>query len=439
VTPDPDLLDPASKHLVWGTNQLIGTPVVDDPRWTTRNFALQANATPVASFTASPNPAFTGQVINLDASASSGAITEYEWDFDGDGTFDSTGAVTSHTYSQAGTFAVQLRVTEAGATDTTTRSLTINSSAPTAAFTAAPTVVIRGQSVSFDGSASTDAEAPGGIESYRWDFDGDGVTDQTTAGPVVTHAYTALGTFNVRLAVTDADDHQASPTVTRQITVQNVAPMAQIAFSPAAPETGQPVSFSAAGASDSDGTIVDYRWDLDGDGVFETDTGAQPQATRSYSTPGTFAVTVRVQDNDGATATAGSSARVVAAPVALAVTPPATAASLKLALKLSRTARLATLLKRGLAASVNCGRSCTVRLTLRISSKVGKQLKTPRVIGTSSIVVKSSGAKTVRVRLTRRARKQLLSARSFVITVTGTATDSARHSASAKVTVRVRR
>jgi hypothetical protein len=153
-------------------------------------------------------------------------------------------------------------------------------------------------------------------------------------------------------------------------------------------------------------------------------------------------VTVRVQDNDGALAMAGSSVRVVAAPVVAPVTAPVapfTATPFKLTLKLSRTARLATLLKRGLAGSVNCGRSCTVRLTLRISSKLARQLKTPAVIGTSTIVVKKSGAKAVRIRLTRNASKQLLSARSFAITVVGTATDSARHSASRNTTVQVKR
>jgi hypothetical protein len=66
-------------------------------------------------------------------------------------------------------------------------------------------------------------------------------------------------------------------------------------------------------------------------------------------------------------------------------------------------------------------------------------MKTPAVIGKSTVVVKSSGSKTVRIQLTRGARKQLRSARSFAITVTGTATDSARHTASAKTTVQVKR
>jgi PKD repeat protein len=423
ATPDPN---PLSTHLVWGTNQLIGTAAGTNPRWTTRNFALLANADP-ASFTVSPNPAFTAKVINFDASGSTGPVTKYEWDLDGDGVFETdTGTVnhTSRTYTQPGAFGVQLRVTEAGTTDTTTRPLTIKSGTPTAAFTA-PAVFNRGQAVSFDGSGSTDAEARGGIESYQWDFDGDGVTDQTTTGPVVTHAYTTLGTFNPRLVVSDADDHQLSPAAAQAVTVQNVAPTAQVTFAPAAPETGKAVSFSAAGATDPDGTIVNYRWDLNGDGVFETDTGTANHTSRTYSTAGTFPVAVRVQDNDGATATRGSSVRVVKS-------------TLKLTLKFSRKPRLATLLNRGLAGSVKCTTPCTVRLTLRISRKVARQMKSPEVIGTVVVVLKSS-AKTVHIRPTSGARKQLRSARSFAITVTGTATDSTRLSARRNTTVQVKR
>jgi hypothetical protein len=61
------------------------------------------------------------------------------------------------------------------------------------------------------------------------------------------------------------------------------------------------------------------------------------------------------------------------------------------------------------------------------------------VIGKATIVVKSSGAKAVRIRLTSGARKQLRSARSFAITVTGTATDSTRLSARRNTTVQVKR
>ncbi len=42
--------------------------------------------------------------------------------------------------------------------------------------------------------------------------------------------------------------------------------------------TRQSVTFNASGSTDSQGTITDYRWDLNGSGKYETDTGTQPDA-----------------------------------------------------------------------------------------------------------------------------------------------------------------
>ena len=42
--------------------------------------------------------------------------------------------------------------------------------------------------------------------------------------------------------------------------------------------TGQNVTFNASGSSDSQGTITDYKWDLDGSGKYATDTGSSADA-----------------------------------------------------------------------------------------------------------------------------------------------------------------
>jgi len=82
---------------------------------------------PLANFTFSPttgtaplNVAFT------DASSSTGTITEWAWDFNGDGTTDSTAQDPSHTFNTAGTYDVTLTVTDdAALTASITRSITV--------------------------------------------------------------------------------------------------------------------------------------------------------------------------------------------------------------------------------------------------------------------------------------------------------------------------
>ena len=61
-------------------------------------------ATPTASISASPSPALTGETVSFDASSSSvplSQITDYQWDLNGDGTFE-TDTATSPTSSAIG-------------------------------------------------------------------------------------------------------------------------------------------------------------------------------------------------------------------------------------------------------------------------------------------------------------------------------------------------
>ncbi len=91
---------------------------------------LPINAPPVARFVYTPTNPHVGDSVTLDASASydpDGTIVKYEWDFDGDGTWDATGKIVTHTYSQAGTYTVRLRVTDNdGATDITTKTVEVS-------------------------------------------------------------------------------------------------------------------------------------------------------------------------------------------------------------------------------------------------------------------------------------------------------------------------
>ncbi|MFL5894394.1 MAG: PKD domain-containing protein [Thermoleophilaceae bacterium] len=298
---------------------------------------------------------------------------------------------------------------------------------PIAAFSASPSTATRGQAVTFTGTQSRDAEvASGGIASYAWDFDGDGTTDQTSTSPIVTNTYSALGTFNARLVVTDSDDGFTSQPASQTVTVQNAPPFARLAFSPSLPVTGRPVTFSGATSSDPDGSIADFKWDLDGNGSFETDTGASPTVKKTYAKPGVVMVGLQVVDSDGATGQTTSSA--------LLSPPP-----LKLVLKFPRKVRLKSFLARGLPGSVSCGRACVVALKVRLPAKVARKLKTKVTIVSAAIRIRGSGFKKVKLRPRRPVRTALARAKTMAVTVTGKGIDTAVHTSRAKLTVRVKR
>jgi PKD repeat protein len=192
------------------------------------------------------------------------------------------------------------------ASDSTTVSV---DAPPIASFAWTPTVPQPGANVTFSAANSSDPD--GSISSYAWDFNGDGHFD--ASGVTTSRTFPSAGTVNVTLRVTD--NRSVTDTETRSIRI-NAPPTAAFNFAvqrrppeqtdPFTPILGQSVGFSAAGSlgsSDSDGTIVSYEWDFNGDGVFDPPT-TSPFAVVPMNTPGDVRVGLRVTDNDGATNTA---------------------------------------------------------------------------------------------------------------------------------------
>ena len=82
---------------------------------------------------------------------------------------------------------------------------------------------------------------------------------------------------------------------------------------PTTATTGQPVAYTASPA-DADGSIASVAFDLDGDGVHETNTSGALTASTTFASPGLRSVGVRVIDNEGAAAYASIDVRVTGAP-----------------------------------------------------------------------------------------------------------------------------
>ncbi len=117
-----------------------------------------------------------------------------------------------------------------GGIDWTNRSLFFAPSppankAPTAAFTSSCTA----GGCSLDGSTSSDSD--GSLVGYTWDF-GDG--SSAGSGVTTSHAYTAIGTYTVKLTVTD--NSGATSSVTHQVSITSLSQQIQfVAASHSAP------------------------------------------------------------------------------------------------------------------------------------------------------------------------------------------------------------
>lgn len=85
----------------------------------------------------------------------------------------------------------------------------------------------------------------------------------------------------------------------RIVSIPNGAPTATFVTAPDPPSTGRATALDASASHDDDGRIVDYDWDLDGDGSFETTTGSLARLTHRFKLSGPQTVRLRVTDDEG--------------------------------------------------------------------------------------------------------------------------------------------
>lgn len=184
-------------------NGLLGdiTATAITTNWPPNPATVNIIASVVAEFTSDVTELLVNQSVSFTAQPSNGSGSyTYSWDFENDGTTDSTEANPTHIYPTVGQKTVALTVTDtADGSDTEikTNYITVHP-ALDAAATANYTKAVVGQLIFFDSADTTGGKAP---YVYSWDFK-DGTPASTEANPE--HAFTATGDYTVTLTVTDA-------------------------------------------------------------------------------------------------------------------------------------------------------------------------------------------------------------------------------------------
>ncbi|MCC7077568.1 MAG: PKD domain-containing protein, partial [Acidimicrobiia bacterium] len=170
---------------------------------------------------------------------------------------------------------------------------------PVARLTARPASGRAPLDVQFDASGSYDPDG-GTITAYRWDFDGNGTVDAQGPDATASHTYTQAGVFSARVTVTDDEGSTARKSV--QIRVRNTPPAASfsVTFDKVSMQAPLRADFDASASVDTDGSVVSYRWDFDGDGTVDDTSGAV--TSHVYDTAGIYLARLVVADNLGATA-----------------------------------------------------------------------------------------------------------------------------------------
>jgi PKD repeat protein len=170
------------------------------------------NRAPLAAITL-PAKVVAGQPATIDGSHSNdpdGTIAAWQWDLDGDGSFERSGQSVTATFNDWGTRTIALRVTDDwGVTSVATTQLRVLAP-PLAAGVVTTTSPTVNASTYFLPTGSSDPD--GTITKYQWDFNDDGATDKTTysAGTSTYWKWTVAGSYLVKLTVTDNDGVKAN-------------------------------------------------------------------------------------------------------------------------------------------------------------------------------------------------------------------------------------
>ncbi|MBE2315574.1 M36 family metallopeptidase [Solirubrobacter sp. CPCC 204708] len=112
------------------------------------------------------------------------------------------------------------------------------------------------------------------------------------------------GVRRVRLTLSDPLDPAAKDLSIAEFMVFATPvhpPRAVFAATPDAPDVDEEVTFDARGSKAGSAAIVGYRWDLDGDGTYERDTGTTPTVKHAFDESGTHTVRLQVTAQDGET------------------------------------------------------------------------------------------------------------------------------------------
>jgi acid phosphatase type 7 len=324
--------------------------------------------------------------------------------------------------------------------DTLTSCETIYNTPPNTTITSGPTAKTDATSATFK---FTSSQSPNtfecSLDGNAWSVCASGVSySSLDPGP---------HTFNVR-----ALDQFGSPDPTPANSSWYVTapPLASFTYSPTAPYVNDTVNFTSASSPLGAGNQISlHEWDLDGDGTFETNTGASPTASKAYPVAATITVAMRVTDANGKTAAATKLLTVV-------VRPPNTAkpggplspngpfgpvgtdrVAPKLTLKGSKSQRL---VRRALEVTVNCDEPCTVTAFAKLG--IGRASGLFRSKEAKQSLVAGAGKK-LRLKFSGKALREIRAAlaqkRRVIAKLIVQSNDAAGNLSSARRTIRLKR
>jgi len=241
---------------------------------------------PLAAFTVSHTSILEGETVTF-TDQSTNSPTSWAWDFENDGSVDSTDADTTHIYSMPGNKTIKLTVYKGDYSNSSISFIDVLDNAVLPVVTM-DTNITEGTApvvVRFTGNATRSPT------SWSWNL-GDGTILTGLDYQNVTHTYDNAGIFKVNLTATNAygNGKSTSTTITVSPGLLPVASFYAIPNSGSAPLT---VQFNDS----STNTPYSWHWTFGTIGGTNTSTMQNPSFT--YSEAGSYNVTLKVWNSAG--------------------------------------------------------------------------------------------------------------------------------------------
>jgi gliding motility-associated-like protein len=209
-------------------------------------------------------------------------IASYDWDY-GDLTPHGTAAISSHTYTQAGTFTCTLIITDVnGCKDTLVKNNYIKVNGPTANFIPSVPGSCLNAGINFTDQSVGDGTHP--ITEWQWNY-GD-LISETLTSPPFSHTYNSTGIFGVTLIIKDS--YGCIDSIVKQNILTISKPRADFFTLDTISCPNKPILFG----NSSTGPGLVYDWNFgDGPTIYH---GATP--THFYVNQGIYTVHLTVTD-----------------------------------------------------------------------------------------------------------------------------------------------
>jgi len=291
---------------------VVTVTVTDDEGTSTSRMAsvVVANVAPTIQTFSVPATGIEAQPIMLSATGVDPAGSADPLNFNWTVTEVDTGDVLTFSGADAGfvphggNYSVRLDVSDGdGGTATRTGQVGVASVAPTLTpgSLTVPATALEGETVSFS-VAATDADGTSNGLSFAWTVVAPDGTATILTGPAPGFTFPDNGDFNVTVNVTDVDGLTVS-SESQTVAVSNIAPQIGTIVVPSMATENAPVTFTAtaidaAGPADS----LSFIWTVTAPSG-ETFEPGGPIATYTPREPGTHAVSLTVEDDDGGTTT----------------------------------------------------------------------------------------------------------------------------------------